>query len=322
MPVSLVVGAACARAAAADSAPRRRPIEKSTKRVVRSRSLRRDRTVTEEEIRACSRRKPLCVRAGRRCAMLRNGAAGFAGAWVQPSAAEAAGATAEVTILLTTGGKIVTRTLSRSSGNALFDGTVMRAVETVSTIPGLTPGFLQSASGGNGAVPIGVGVGMQRADSSLDDSWRFSAIPVCARMCASSRRGAGRTPSMLAVLQPIRTPCRHGPARCCRWTSNGPAGSSDDRDAAAVRAEGNCDVQGTGCPSLPGNEHADRHAFLSRRYTDTGKRVRSWRTVSDDIVQAVTETAASPPRASRWWVAAMVRRNCTSWTQTARGSSG
>ena len=65
------------------------------------------------------------------------------GAWVQPSAAEAAGVTAETTIRLTTGGKVVTRALSRPSGNDLFDETVMRAVEAVSMIPGLTPGFLQ-----------------------------------------------------------------------------------------------------------------------------------------------------------------------------------
>lgn len=67
-------------------------------------------------------------------------------AWVQPGADEAGGVVAEVRIRLLLDGMIVERVLVKKSGNSILDDSVMRAVNSVSRITGLTPAFIEEYS--------------------------------------------------------------------------------------------------------------------------------------------------------------------------------
>lgn len=67
-------------------------------------------------------------------------------AWNQPSATEAGGAEARVTIGLASDGTITSRRLTKSSGNSVMDQTVMAAVNAVNKIPGLSPAFIKRRS--------------------------------------------------------------------------------------------------------------------------------------------------------------------------------
>ena len=64
-------------------------------------------------------------------------------AWNQPSATEAGGAEAEVTIRLGPDGTLTSRQLTKSSGNGVMDQSVMAAVNAVPKIPGLSPAFIK-----------------------------------------------------------------------------------------------------------------------------------------------------------------------------------
>jgi len=63
-------------------------------------------------------------------------------AWNQPSKEDTGDVSAEATIGLSRDGRVTWRKLSKKSGNALFDESVMQAVTSVEAIQHLTPGFL------------------------------------------------------------------------------------------------------------------------------------------------------------------------------------
>jgi len=63
-------------------------------------------------------------------------------AWNQPSAEDAANAVAEVVIEISRSGKIISRKMTKKSGNDLFDDSVMLAVNSVQYVEHLTPAFL------------------------------------------------------------------------------------------------------------------------------------------------------------------------------------
>lgn len=64
-------------------------------------------------------------------------------AWNQPSYQEVGRATAEVTIKFLPDGTIVDVTMTRKTGNAAMDGSVMQAVNSLKRIDGLSPDFLR-----------------------------------------------------------------------------------------------------------------------------------------------------------------------------------
>ena len=64
------------------------------------------------------------------------------GAWIQPTAEEAGGKEVLATIRLDRSGHIIGRELSTRSGKPDLDASVMRALDLVKSIPGLTPSFL------------------------------------------------------------------------------------------------------------------------------------------------------------------------------------
>lgn len=64
------------------------------------------------------------------------------GAWVQPSAEEAAGAVAEASIRLRRDGIVVDRNLVRKSGNPVLDASVMQALHSIRRIAGLSSAFV------------------------------------------------------------------------------------------------------------------------------------------------------------------------------------
>lgn len=61
----------------------------------------------------------------------------------RPSRQEAGGATATVTIHFEASGRVANRALTGPSGNAALDASVMKAVQSVTWIPGLTEDFLR-----------------------------------------------------------------------------------------------------------------------------------------------------------------------------------
>jgi len=63
-------------------------------------------------------------------------------AWNQPAAEDAGRAVAEVTVGLSRDGMVLWRKMSKKSGNALFDDSVMQGVNTVQYVEHLTPAFL------------------------------------------------------------------------------------------------------------------------------------------------------------------------------------
>jgi outer membrane biosynthesis protein TonB len=63
-------------------------------------------------------------------------------AWNQPSSEEAGDATAEVTISVQAGGRVVSTKMTRKSGNVVVDSSVMDAVNSVKRVEGLTSGFV------------------------------------------------------------------------------------------------------------------------------------------------------------------------------------
>jgi len=63
-------------------------------------------------------------------------------AWNQPSSEDAGDAVADVTISLSRDGGVISRRMTRKSGNALFDESVMHAVNSVQYVEFLTPAFL------------------------------------------------------------------------------------------------------------------------------------------------------------------------------------
>ena len=63
-------------------------------------------------------------------------------AWNQPSKEEAANAEADVMIGLSRDGTVLSRKMSRKSGNSVFDESVMQAVSLVQNVEHLTPSFL------------------------------------------------------------------------------------------------------------------------------------------------------------------------------------
>ena len=67
----------------------------------------------------------------------------FYDAWVQPSRAEAGDAVAEGEIRLGSGGTVLGRRLSRTTGNPVLDASVTAALNAVSRIHGLTDGFIE-----------------------------------------------------------------------------------------------------------------------------------------------------------------------------------
>ena len=67
----------------------------------------------------------------------------FYEAWQQPSFADAGNAEATVTIRLGGRGTVLEARLTRSSGNALLDTTVNRALPCVTAIPGLSADFVR-----------------------------------------------------------------------------------------------------------------------------------------------------------------------------------
>ncbi len=64
------------------------------------------------------------------------------GAWAQPSAGDVGPRPVVMEISLGAGGTIVDRRLRESSGSPAMDDSVLRAVASVSRVPGLTPGFI------------------------------------------------------------------------------------------------------------------------------------------------------------------------------------
>ena len=63
-------------------------------------------------------------------------------AWIQPSREEAGDKVVVASITLDRKGNVTSSRLSRGSGNAVLDGSVLQALEAVTHISGLTPGFL------------------------------------------------------------------------------------------------------------------------------------------------------------------------------------
>ena len=69
----------------------------------------------------------------------------FYDAWAQPGREEVgAGTAALATVRFRSDGAVVGRTLTRKSGNAIMDGSVMQALNAVDHVDGLTPEFLKN----------------------------------------------------------------------------------------------------------------------------------------------------------------------------------
>jgi len=131
-----------------DPKPAPKPIERSTKRVTGASRQTKQPALSEEEIRrlmamgaVAGDRTVLPDEASRCMELIRRR---LHDAWIQPGAAAAAGDAAEVTIRLGTGGRILERRLSRASGNAAVDASVMEAVGRVDAIYGLTEAFIMA----------------------------------------------------------------------------------------------------------------------------------------------------------------------------------
>ncbi len=67
----------------------------------------------------------------------------FYQAWIQPSSIPIDGLSAKVDIELSSNGGVLSARLTRSSGNAVMDESVMRAVKAVHRIPNLSPEFIR-----------------------------------------------------------------------------------------------------------------------------------------------------------------------------------
>lgn len=70
----------------------------------------------------------------------------FYRAWHPPSYADAGNATATASIELRAGGVVTARRLSRPSGNAVLDASVVKALESVTRIPGLSRSYIERNS--------------------------------------------------------------------------------------------------------------------------------------------------------------------------------
>lgn len=69
--------------------------------------------------------------------------AAFYQVWVQPSRTEVGGEAAEAVIVLGPNGRVISGRLSKSSGNAVLDNSVRRALNAVPRVTGLPSGFEQ-----------------------------------------------------------------------------------------------------------------------------------------------------------------------------------
>lgn len=127
--------------------PRRREIEVSRNRVTRSRESASEPAVDPALIEALEQRltaprpEATDVTDRRELERVRDL---LHRAWEErPSRQEAGGGTATVTIRFSPTGHVTDRTLTVSSGHAVLDESVMRAVRAVNRIPGLSEGFLR-----------------------------------------------------------------------------------------------------------------------------------------------------------------------------------
>lgn len=67
----------------------------------------------------------------------------FYRSWRQPSYADAGNATASASIQLGSSGLVTGRKLSRPSGNAVLDASVLKALDSVARIPGLSRSYIE-----------------------------------------------------------------------------------------------------------------------------------------------------------------------------------
>lgn len=136
-------------------APRRDPpppkpprkIETSSKRVTRDSATKRESRLTPEEIKRLlaegARPSDSTRIPGDDARGLARVQAAFYEVWVQPSRTEAGDRSAEATIVLGTGGLVISGRLSQPSGNAVLDNSVNRALNAVKQVSGLPSGFVE-----------------------------------------------------------------------------------------------------------------------------------------------------------------------------------
>ncbi len=130
-----------------EPAPRKKPVQTSQARIRRGGGSPRQPTLSAEEIERLlaqgakpSDHTSIPDADARGFARVRDA---FYEVWVQPSRAEAQEQTAEGSIVLGAGGRVVSGRLSRPSGNAILDNSVRRALNAVKQVNGLPKGFVE-----------------------------------------------------------------------------------------------------------------------------------------------------------------------------------
>lgn len=128
--------------------PKKKPISRSTKRVVRTaESAKLEKVLSEEQIRKLLERG---VKAGNHTRLpdsdtlsLEQIRLAFYNAWEQPGREETDGRTVRAEISLAADGRITGRRVVDESGIAVMDTSVMRALNAVTRVEGLTADFVR-----------------------------------------------------------------------------------------------------------------------------------------------------------------------------------